>query len=65
MHVAWLPALLMMALPGGALRSWEDEVVYVVIIEKFFDGDLSNNHMRDQVLSRIVPASRGDSGGET
>ena len=63
MHVAWLPALLMMALPGGELRSWEDEVVYVVIIEKFFDGDPSNNHMRDRFFQDRARFEGGFWGG--
>jgi glycosidase len=29
-------------------RPWEGEVVYVVITEKFFDGDASNNYMKDR-----------------
>lgn len=29
-------------------RHWSDEIVYGVIIEKFFDGDASNNHMKDR-----------------
>ena len=29
-------------------RSWEDEIVYGIIIEKFFDGDPTNNLMKDR-----------------
>jgi cyclomaltodextrinase / maltogenic alpha-amylase / neopullulanase len=38
---------LIFALPGDS-RQWEDEVVYVVITEKFFDGDASNNYMKER-----------------
>ena len=48
MHIAWVTALLL-ALPGDT-RQWEDEVVYVVITEKFFDGDASNNWMRERFI---------------
>lgn len=48
MPLAWITALLL-ALPGDT-RSWEDEVVYVVIIEKFSDGDPTNNIMRAAFL---------------
>jgi glycosidase len=34
-------------LPGGG-RCWEDEIVYVVIIEKFFNGDPANDFMRQR-----------------
>jgi len=33
-------------LAGGDARRWEDEIVYVVIIEKFFNGDPANDIMR-------------------
>ena len=29
-------------------RRWEDEIVYVVIIEKFFNGDPANDIMRER-----------------
>ena len=35
---------------GGDARRWEDEIVYVVIIEKFFNGDPTNDFMRDRFL---------------
>ncbi len=34
-------------LASGEARCWEDEIVYVVIIEKFFNGDPSNDIMRN------------------
>ena len=37
---------LALPLAGGDARHWEDEIVYVVIIEKFFDGDPTNDVMR-------------------
>ncbi len=33
-------------------RRWEDEIVYCVIIEKFSDGDPSNNVMKDQFAAQ-------------
>jgi glycosidase len=35
---------------GDEARRWEDEIVYVVIIEKFYDGDPANNIMRGRFL---------------
>jgi glycosidase len=62
MHFAWLVAL-MLALPDNA-RRWEDEVVYVVIIEKFADGDPSNNVMRDRFLKDRARYEGGFWGGD-
>jgi glycosidase len=62
MHVACLTALLC-ALPGDA-RRWEDEVVYVVLIEKFFDGDPSNNVMKDRFLKDRARYEGGFWGGD-
>jgi glycosidase len=45
MLIASMTALLF-ALPED-VRQWRDEIVYVVIIEKFFDGDKANNYMKD------------------
>ena len=45
MLIACVASLL--ALPAGP-RQWADEIVYVVITEKFFDGDASNNFMKDR-----------------
>src|SRR6185312_4864697 len=33
-----------------APRQWEDEVVYAVITERFFDGDASNNYMKEHFV---------------
>ena len=57
-----LAATLAMTLPGGGPRRWEDEVVYGIIIEKFCDGDPSNNYMRDRYF-RTAHATRAVSGG--
>jgi cyclomaltodextrinase / maltogenic alpha-amylase / neopullulanase len=62
MHFAWLVAS-MLALPNDA-RRWEDEVVYVVIIEKFADGDPSNNVMRDRFLKDRARYEGGFWGGD-
>jgi glycosidase len=50
--VMFLPLLATLALPpaGDETRRWADETVYVVIIEKFFDGDPTNNIMRDRFI---------------
>ena len=48
MLVAWMTALLF-ALPED-VRQWRDEIVYVVIIEKFSDGDKSNNYMKERFV---------------
>ncbi len=48
MYFACLAAMTL-GLPGDP-RPWEDEVVYGIIIEKFFDGNPSNNVMRDRFL---------------
>lgn len=45
--LAALAAALFLALPKDS-RPWEGEVVYVVITEKFFDGDASNNVMKER-----------------
>jgi cyclomaltodextrinase / maltogenic alpha-amylase / neopullulanase len=49
MSVAMFSALAL-SLAGGDARRWEDEIVYVVIIEKFFNGDPTNDFMRDGFL---------------
>ncbi len=46
MLMAMFSAMLMGS--GGEARPWRDEVVYVVILEKFFDGDASNNVMLER-----------------
>jgi glycosidase len=41
-------AALAMPLVGADPRRWEDEIVYAVIIEKFFDGNPANDIMRNR-----------------
>ena len=55
---------LMMTLPGGDSRRWEDEVVYGIIIEKFWDGDPSNNYMRDRFVKDRARYEGGFWGGD-
>jgi glycosidase len=45
-------------------RQWSDEVVYVVIIEKFFDGDPSNNDMKTRFLKDRQRYEGGFWGGD-
>ena len=45
-------------------RRWEDEIVYVVIIEKFFDGDPTNNIMRDRFFKERERYESGFWGGD-
>jgi cyclomaltodextrinase / maltogenic alpha-amylase / neopullulanase len=63
MHFACLSAALSLSLFDDS-RRWEDEVVYVVIIEKFFDGDPSNNEMRDRFLKDRARYEGGFWGGD-
>ena len=63
MSVAVL-ATLGLTFARGDARRWEDEIVYVVIIEKFFDGDPANDFMRDR-FSRNATATRVVSGEAT
>src|SRR6202034_2799728 len=46
------------------LRQWRDEIVYVVIIEKFFDGDHANNYMRDRFFKDRRQYEGGFWGGD-
>ena len=39
-------------------RAWQDRIVYVLIPHKFFDGDPSNDGMRDR-YELPTPASEG------
>ena len=48
----------------GDARRWEDEIVYGVIIEKFFDGNLANDIMSDR-FSRNASATKVVSGEAT
>lgn len=52
-----------LGLPGDP-RPWEDEVVYGIIIEKFFDGNPSNNVMRDRFLKDRARYEGGFWGGD-
>lgn len=56
-------AATLLALPNDE-RPWRDEVVYVVIIQKFYDGDPSNNHMRDRFLKHRGRYEGGFWGGD-
>ena len=45
-------------------RRWEDEIVYVVIIEKFFDGDPANDLMRGRFFEKRGSYEGGFWGGD-
>jgi glycosidase len=62
MHLAWLAALFV-AFPDQP-RPWVDEVVYGIIIEKFFDGDQSNKHMKDRFIKDRPKYEGGFWGGD-
>jgi glycosidase len=49
---------------SGTTRRWEDEVVYGIIIEKFFNGDPSNDFMRARFLHERVRYEGGYWGGD-
>jgi len=57
-------ATLALPLAGGDSRRWEDEIVYVVIIEKFFDGDPTNNIMLDRFFKDRKRYEGGFWGGD-
>ena len=57
-------AALAMPLVGADARRWEDEIVYAVIIEKFFDGNPANNIMRDRFLKDRQRYEGGFWGGD-
>ena len=63
MSVAMLSTLALSP-AGGDARRWEDEIVYVVIIEKFFNGDLTNDFMRDRFLHERERYEGGYWGGD-
>jgi glycosidase len=54
------------ALPSvsGDARRWEDEIVYVVIIEKFCNGDPANDFMRNRFLQERALYQGGYWGGD-
>ncbi|APW59941.1 retaining alpha-glycosidase [Paludisphaera borealis] len=62
MQLAWIAGLFV-AFPDQP-RPWVDEVVYGVIIEKFFDGDTSNNHMKDRFIKDRSKYEGGFWGGD-
>jgi glycosidase len=62
MHFAVMTTLLL-GLSGDS-RRWDDEVVYVVIIEKFFDGDPSNNFMKERFIKDRAQYEGGFWGGD-
>jgi glycosidase len=51
-------------LGSGDARRWEDEIVYVVIIEKFFNGDPANDIMRKGFLQKRECYQGGYWGGD-
>jgi glycosidase len=53
-----------LSLAGGDARRWEDEIVYVVIIEKFFNGDPDNDIMREGFLQERERYQGGYWGGD-
>jgi alpha-amylase len=62
MHLAWIAALCVQV--HDAPRPWVDEIVYGIIIEKFFDGDRSNNFMKDRFLKDRSKYEGGFWGGD-
>ena len=63
MSVALFTALAL-PLANIDIRRWEDEIVYVVIIEKFFDGDPTNNIMRNRFFKERERYEGGFWGGD-
>ena len=51
-------------LASGETRLWEDEIVYVVIIEKFFNGDPANDIMRQRFFQERERYQGGYWGGD-
>ena len=51
-------------LASGDTRRWEDEIVYVVIIEKFFNGDPANDIIRERFLAARERYQGGYWGGD-
>jgi glycosidase len=51
-------------LASGDARRWEDEIVYVVIIEKFFNGDPANDIMRERFFKERERYQGGYWGGD-
>ncbi len=63
MAVALYTALAL-PLASGDARRWEDEIVYVIIIEKFFDGDPANDIMRGRFFKQRERYEGGLWGGD-
>jgi cyclomaltodextrinase / maltogenic alpha-amylase / neopullulanase len=63
MHLA-LFTTLALPLASGDARRWEDEIVYVVIIEKFSDGDPAINIMRGRFFKERERYEGGFWGGD-
>jgi cyclomaltodextrinase / maltogenic alpha-amylase / neopullulanase len=59
-----LSSTLAQTLAGGDARRWDDEIVYVVIIEKFFNGDPTNDFMRGRFLQDRERYEGGFWGGD-
>ena len=61
-----IPSFATLALPlaSGVPRRWEDEIVYVVIIEKLFDGDPANDIMRGRFFKERERYEGGFWGGD-
>ena len=51
-------------LASGETRRWEDEIVYVVIIEKFFNGNPANDIMRQRFMGERNRYQGGYWGGD-
>ena len=51
-------------LAGDDARRWEDEIVYVVIIAKFFNGDPANDFMRQRFFQERERYQGGYWGGD-
>ena len=49
---------------GGDARRWEDEIVYVIIIAKFFNGDPANDIMRNEFFQERDRYQGGYWGGD-
>lgn len=71
MPIAWTAAMLVgfafaFPVPGPMIpgRLWEDEVVYVVIVERFADGDPANNVMARQYQKDWARYDGGFRGGD-